>query len=384
MMIRDILEKEDDRASLAALTRCNTKFRSIMETHLYMRFITNSKQPVRVRSLASFIHAVGNSPRLASFVKAARISTVIPGGDRVLMYGSEFAEFLVNVAPSIQYQLMRSVNGAPLSIYRLATAMMEVLPTLLPNLQDYHMHTGIFGDSAVNPWWLSYPNFWAMKTPQNRLHHLTDLTITQVEPTWHFTTFFILHCWSRVAPNIRSLAVRTIAKDPTPGRQHAFTKRRRQLAPSSALRLAIRNLRDFRFQCDDYDEVMELFHFLWRCRKIERIDLELKDPGFPWDGFVLDSVNDWLWEIRRNCLEPALLPAARPPDLGPDHPVWTGIFTLRYHTNMKQVIINQDMLELIAGVHRLPYGQKDLVRFLPKSLQVLYLCDLSVRSMSAI
>ncbi|KAI1457930.1 hypothetical protein F4805DRAFT_160691 [Annulohypoxylon moriforme] len=391
MVIRDILEKKDDRATLAPLARCNSKFADLMHSHLYKRFITKIPGTDRNRSFTGFTAAVSKSPRLASFVKIVKIDITDPEEDFFVEPIGNTPICLVNMDPQLAMQLYTSINGDEGSISQLTVAIMEALPTLLPNLMELHTHSGIIYEDA-SPWRSSHVRFWAERHPNNRLLSLKDVTVTH-RPKYHYTPFLIVAQWCLVAPNLQSITMRIISADDEEDpdiRIHRW-KDFQMVSWETSLSATLNNLRYLNFECEEPGEAVEIFHFLWHFRKLDRVDLRivpsdlLDEDGVR--GYCL-MLSNHLWVSREPWLKAAVSPAIMP-TTPPSGYLLGELFTLKYQTNIKFMKVGQDMLMLAAMIRGGQGSASDreskmLVNFLPRSLETLCIMDVDRKCISAI
>ncbi|KAI0880116.1 uncharacterized protein GGS22DRAFT_193590 [Annulohypoxylon maeteangense] len=399
IIIRDILEVNDDRATLAALVRCNAGFQRLLQAHLYKRFITNSYQTRRPRSLAGFIQTVSKLPHLASLVKVVAISTMLANDDPFLINGvGGFPRFLADMNPQLALHVLSAISGYQPFQGRFQTTLTDLLPTLLPNLEYLYTHSTIANGTLMNnspdihymvPWSLSYARLWGMQD-SNRMTSLTSLIVTHDKPTFLFTPFLIIAQWAKVAPNLQSFGVQTNAM--SYGQANPFILKQIQRLPNDApLAAALDRIQEFQFQCDEHEEALECFHFMWRCSNLKRVSLEMTKSYHLNEESIRGrcfTVSNTLWHRGPSVLEPALSPAELPVPLNNTIPC-SGLFTVRLRRSLHFLSVNQNML-MFAAMMRHNHHRYDrriasmVVNFIPITVKILFVTEIDLRGMPAI
>ncbi|KAI2467451.1 hypothetical protein F4781DRAFT_433338 [Annulohypoxylon bovei var. microspora] len=370
MLIRDQLSEKDDRSSLANLTLCNKAFKDMMQAALYSEFITDSDEARHPRSVAAFLATVSLSPRLASFVKFVWVGTVLADDDPFVYSAAE--SFLERMDDGVALLLLASISGSEIRTSQIPSMMMEMLPSLLPNLEEHTLHKG-FLPSTTSTMGRDYVRLWASQSPTNRLPLLKHLNISYKKPMVHFALFHLVDQFSTAAPNIDTLRFRIFRADWNGEKVYQC------LEQGSQLNESFKKIRDFQFETDDESEVMEAFHFLWRCRELESIEMFAADMDGHEDWTLyLDSIMYLRIDFQHMSeliLNPVLGPAVRlPPAIPPNRCIYTSFYTLRYQEHLKHVTVNEPLI-IISSRMREDDTTKTLVDFLPESVVTLRIKD---------
>ncbi|OTA88597.1 hypothetical protein M434DRAFT_14943 [Hypoxylon sp. CO27-5] len=266
MLVVDVLEEEDDRASMAALVQCNSKLRDIIQKRLYADFTTITHGRQRDRSFIEFTETVAFQPQIARLVKSLRIeyfpwlwdATLIPRATQVL---------------GMDTSMLRESD---LKFRTGSCILLQALISLLPNLKSLYL--GIRPHIEFSDQEVYHLRYWAKFSPLNCFFSLQTVNIG-------FDLFGDgLQVMERLglfiaAPALQNLRLR-MRHDPLkywPHRDDVLEY------PGEAMDTLLQ-LRDVHI---DYHqvEVLQGFHFLQHCNNIKSLAYtkgELENtPGFP-------------------------------------------------------------------------------------------------------
>ncbi|KAI1412294.1 hypothetical protein F5Y13DRAFT_190284 [Hypoxylon sp. FL1857] len=388
LCVVDHLEADDDRASMAALVRCNKQLCKLIQKRLYNTFRTMQPGPQGViRSLETFIEAVViRNPQLAELVKHVVIDKICVNiDDEPAALG--VANLVREVTEHLGFDTSKLFNRPTPDYAENCRVLVEAVPCVLKKLET--MQVGTY-DLVNHQRWLTE---WPQLSPMNRFANaiaesLQSVTIDIGPKGEGLKTLESIGVLSEAAPALRYMRVvmfhgKRLVTQQTPD-------------PVTENAKALEALKGITHIGMDYHivEVAQGFPFLLHCPNIKALaymegELEPRDARLSRSH---QDIVDGGWKKWRRIAGSTHLNLNRL--LGKSRAEVARsaqVFTLRHHSKLEDLIIFQDAVvyasmardkvsEARAEAEAKDYSEsshvsKRLTGLLPPSLKRFYLGD---------